>query len=269
MGFDPGYKRDEIMTRSLLRNSIHREIIRVYALVCAGVFLATRARSVPWLAEYVPVVVAAIFLWTATHLAQRDVGGLDRYGIGLGGLIGPGHDEGSPGPLGMLELTRTLWAAVPMALREIGMAFIVIALVFPMFAVLFYLFHRPEHPFHWSPPEHLLSLTFSQLVIVALPEEAFFRGYLQTRLVDAGAHAAEVSKKAKQRLRSAVPILVQAAYFGFIHVLVDLDPLRFSVFFPGLLFGVMRAERKGIGAAIVVHAASNLYSEILVRGWLV
>jgi membrane protease YdiL (CAAX protease family) len=40
------------------------------------------------------------------------------------------------------------------------------------------------------------------------------------------------------------------------------------VFFPALLFGWVRAWRGGIGAALALHASSNLYSEILARSWL-
>ena len=41
-----------------------------------------------------------------------------------------------------------------------------------------------------------------------------------------------------------------------------------ATFFPGLLFGWLRARRDGIGAAVVLHALSNLFAETLVRGWL-
>ena len=35
-----------------------------------------------------------------------------------------------------------------------------------------------------------------------------------------------------------------------------------------LLFGLIRARRGGIGAALVFHALCNLLSEVLTRGWL-
>ncbi|MCC6875407.1 MAG: CPBP family intramembrane metalloprotease, partial [Sandaracinaceae bacterium] len=38
--------------------------------------------------------------------------------------------------------------------------------------------------------------------------------------------------------------------------------------FPGLLFGWMRARRGGIGAALVLHALSNVLADVLERGWL-
>jgi membrane protease YdiL (CAAX protease family) len=56
--------------------------------------------------------------------------------------------------------------------------------------------------------------------------------------------------------------------FAAIHFLVEPHPARLAVFFPALLFGWTRAWRGGIGAALVLHAMSNLYSEILARSWL-
>ena len=101
-------------------------------------------------------------------------------------------------------------------------------------------------------------------VVIALPEEAFFRGYLQTSLSDL----------AKTRVvvlgveLSPGPWLLQAALFALIHFVVEPHAARLAVFFPGLLFGWVRSWRGGIGAAIALHAMSNLYSEILARSWL-
>ncbi|HJL19019.1 MAG TPA: glutamic-type intramembrane protease, partial [Sandaracinaceae bacterium LLY-WYZ-13_1] len=36
----------------------------------------------------------------------------------------------------------------------------------------------------------------------------------------------------------------------------------------GLLFGWLRAWRGGIGAAMLLHAMSNVLAEILEEGWL-
>ncbi len=100
--------------------------------------------------------------------------------------------------------------------------------------------------------------------MVALPEEAFFRGYLQTSLSD-------LEKKPIRLLGASLAPgawLLQAILFALIHFLVDPHPARLAVFFPALLFGWTRAWRGGIGAAIALHAMSNLYSEILARSWL-
>jgi membrane protease YdiL (CAAX protease family) len=62
--------------------------------------------------------------------------------------------------------------------------------------------------------------------------------------------------------------LLQALLFAVLHVAVDYNPARLAVFFPALLFGWLRELRAGIGASILVHAACNLLSDLLIRGWL-
>ncbi|NUM87763.1 MAG: CPBP family intramembrane metalloprotease [Bdellovibrionales bacterium] len=62
-------------------------------------------------------------------------------------------------------------------------------------------------------------------------------------------------------------VLIQAAMFGAVHIVSDLDPSRLATVFPGLLFGVVRAWRGGIGACIVLHALCNLFASTLARGW--
>ena len=44
-------------------------------------------------------------------------------------------------------------------------------------------------------------------------------------------------------------------------------PARLAVFFPALLFGLLRAWRGGIGAAMLLHALSNVLAELLEKGF--
>ena len=64
------------------------------------------------------------------------------------------------------------------------------------------------------------------------------------------------------------PWVLQAVLFAAVHFMVEPHPARLAVFFPALLFGWTRGWRGGIGAALALHAMSNLYSEILARSWL-
>jgi membrane protease YdiL (CAAX protease family) len=91
-----------------------------------------------------------------------------------------------------------------------------------------------------------------------------FRGYLQGRLEDAWPERMSILR---------VPLgprawLFQALLFAILHFIVDYNPARLAVFFPALLFGWVRSLRKGIGAAVFVHAACNVLSDTLVRGFL-
>jgi hypothetical protein len=237
------------------------QILWVYTLVSAGVFAVTRLQSEEGFGRYVSVAVAAIFLLSAITLTRDDPA---HYGMALGGLLEPPRDDRPVGPLGLWDLARALRRAAPSALRELGVAVMIAAVVFPLYAVGYWWWKEPSH----QPTLHLssgfVSLAMAQVIVVALPEEAFFRGYLQTALRD---------REARRWRVLGVTLaprawLLQAALFAFIHFLVEPDPSRLAVFFPALLFGWTRAWRGGIGAALALHAMSNLYSEILRRSWL-
>ena len=272
----------------------------VYLGVCVALFAVTRLRAVPWLAEYVHLLVGGIFLFVALHYAGKQ-GGLARFGVALGGLLGPsdemgrddarredasaeaGRDEtrgeggatsekedsrttsaeADDGPFGIFELARVVRRGFPSAFREIGVALGVAAVIFPPFAVGFYLWHGAAHPFRWNLPPDFASFVAAQLVVVALPEEVFFRGWVQTRLHDAFAPRRVLGAW----LHPGV-LIAQSVLFAIVHVFAEPHPARLAVFFPGLVFAWLRGWRGGVGAAIVFHALSNVFSELLVRGWL-
>ena len=79
-----------------------------------------------------------------------------------------------------------------------------------------------------------------QLSLIALPEEVFYRGYLQTRLDDAW--------PLRVRLFGASvgpSVVVTSAIFALGHLLTIHDPGRLAVFFPSLVFGWLRARTGG------------------------
>jgi membrane protease YdiL (CAAX protease family) len=101
-----------------------------------------------------------------------------------------------------------------------------------------------------------------QLFVIALPEEAFYRGYLQSRLDD--------EWPARWRVlgaRVGPGWLVAAAIFAAGHLATIHAPARLAVFFPALLFGWLRARTGGIGASVVFHMLCNVYSQALGRGY--
>jgi uncharacterized protein len=107
-------------------------------------------------------------------------------------------------------------------------------------------------------PEGFALLALSQLLVIAVPEELFFRGYLQGRL--------EARFPSRRRFLGAPvgpALLLSSLLFALGHVLVDFDPQRFSVFFPGLVFGWMRARTGSIAAGALYHALCNLLTELL------
>ena len=245
-----------------------REALAVYAGVSVITWLLSRFQSLPVLRSHLHLVVGMLFLVTALRCAERLPGGAERYGLALGGLLGDARDEADTAAAreggALSDLLASLCASFPSFLAELGVAALVCALVFPPFVLGFYLWHAPVRPFAWLPDQDMPAYALTQVIVVGLPEEALFRGYLQGRLEDAwpkslrllGAHV------------SLGALLGQAALFGVLHFVVDYNPARLAVFFPALLFGWVRALRGGIGAAIFVHAGCNLLSDLLIRGWL-
>ena len=235
------------------------------AIAAVTAALTWAPRILPGLTEYVPLLVGIAFLYAAIRLAQREPGGMRRHGIELGGLLTPtdASDARSPGPFGLWDLGRVIGSALPSALKESGIAIGLAALIFPPFVIGFALWHDPSRDFVFTWPEELGSFVATQLLVVALPEEAFFRGYAQTRLHDRW--------PARRRILGAElhlnAWLLTAALFAIVHFVSTPHPARLAVFFPGLVFGWLRAWRGGIGAAMLFHAMCNVFAQFLETGW--
>lgn len=109
-------------------------------------------------------------------------------------------------------------------------------------------------------PWWLLELILIHLVVVALPEEVFYRGFVQTQL-------APIFRRRARILGTPFGwhVVVAAALFALSHLVTIPHPYRLAVFFPGLLFGWLRERTGGILAPTFLHAASNVLLEFLVR----
>jgi hypothetical protein len=103
---------------------------------------------------------------------------------------------------------------------------------------------------------------FTQLVAVALPEEFFFRGYLQGRLAEALPPRARFLG-----VPVGAALLLASVLFALGHFLIDFDPRRLAVFFPALAFGWMRQASGSIAPGALFHALCNVYSDGLHRSF--
>lgn len=244
-----------------------REVWIVYAGVCAATAGLGLVRTFEPVRDAAHLGIAAVFLFVPLWLARRDrARGARHYGIDLGGLLEPppDDDEGQPGPLGLYDLARAIARAIPQGAIELAIALGLALVIFPPFVVGFWAWHQPVRSFVLSVPADFPSFVATQLVLVGLPEEALFRGYVQTRLEDAWPRRAKVLGV----MVSPRALVLQAVLFALVHLTTEPHPAKLATFFPGLLFGWIRAWRGGIGAAIVFHALSNVLADFLVRGWL-
>ncbi len=103
-----------------------------------------------------------------------------------------------------------------------------------------------------------LQMVATHTLGVALPEETFYRGYLQPQLE-------KIWKPARKFF--GVPIgravLLSAFLFALGHFLGEWNPLRLGPFFPALIFAWQRNASGTIVGAIGYHAACNVLGEIL------
>ncbi len=155
---------------------------------------------------------------------------------------------------GWRELGRSLWIALVVSLA-----------VFPPFLIGAHLWMRwvaGKGAFHLSLPPEFLSIAAVQLLLIALPEEFFFRGYFQS--------AMDRIFPARWRFLGADlgwGFLVTAAVFAFGHSVVTFQWWHFSIFFPALIFGWLRERTGLILAPTFFHAACNLLMDIVARSY--
>jgi len=216
--------------------------------------------------KYVATVVGFVFLGATWALVwRRDDQHVEAAGLALGGIV-------LPGKVDLRRLARSLGQAL-------GWTLLLAAITFVPFYFGWRWVWQPRGAFSLQvDPIEALNEVFGQLVIIALPEEAFYRGYLQSRLDAAlpgfgwrkDASGASVPVRLRVLGASIGPaLLLTSLIFAAGHFATIRQPARLAVFFPSLLFGWLRCRTGGVGAGIAFHAACNLFSEALGKGFRV
>jgi membrane protease YdiL (CAAX protease family) len=137
-----------------------------------------------------------------------------------------------------------------------------VLVVFPPFVFGFDWWWSPRLAFSLSRlPGDFWSIALAQFLVVALPEETLFRGYLQTR----------IEKRFPSRSWHRVPIgwaiPLTSAAFAVGHFIVTPQPSRLAVFFPSLLFGALRHWTGSLVAPVLFHGACNVLGDTLWFGF--
>lgn len=224
------------------------EALGLFLLASAAAALLFRAQGLPLVRDNLHALVAAVFLFLP-QLALGRRGDLDAYGL----------------------------RARPLA-YGLRLAAVFVLGVLPLFTLGFYLYNRLlcalapglvagscwhlAHP-GLRLPSGFAMLALAQLVVVALPEELFFRGYLMGRLEDA-----LPPSKTLFGAKVGWALVLQALLFGLGHFLVTFQPSMLTRALPGLLFGWLFARTRSILAGTLFHAACNLLVEVLAMSFL-
>lgn len=229
-----------------------RDALVAWALVAVSVTLLVRIDiELPAVGHLGSAFVAVLFLYVPVWFAWKRKEELEDYGF-----------HAAPVKRGLVFAGWSM------------------ALIFPIFALAFFAFyeiacdtallrelvpkgmcgrytglaglHAPELTLK------LLEFCAIQLVVVALPEELFFRGYLLGLL--------EKRFPPKRRILGGgigLALVLSSLAFALIHIPKDGDPRVLATFFPGLLFGWMRSATGSILASTIVHAGSNILIRFL------
>lgn len=163
--------------------------------------------------------------------------------------------------------------------RGAAQALLVCAIVFPLFVAAFWAYaellpHLPRWAarnlapyaglprFHLRLPPGFAERVVTQLLVVALPEELFYRGWMQSRWERIAPERGVTVLGA----RLGEGFLWTQLLFAAGHLVVP-QPWRLATFFPGVLFGWLRARTGSIAAPVFVHALSNLFIAVLERSF--
>jgi len=196
--------------------------------------------------SYSATAVGFGFLAVTYFLVLRsdDSNEIARHGLAFGGLF-------APEPLSATRITRDLGRALLWALAA-GLIFL------PPFWLGFLWWWHIRVPFHTPGLASLGSDLSGQLLVIALPEEAFYRGYLQSALD-------EVYEPRWRVLGAELGpgLLLTSALFALGHLCTEFNAARLAVFFPSLVFGYLRARTGGVGAGLIFHALCNLFASYL------
>ncbi len=228
------------LTKRWLTRSAVREALVIWALGFSGILIA-------WLVYRPAAKLVATVGFLYLPVLAMSVRGEDYRDFGLS--------------------TRTLKANVLQFLA-------VSAVVFPLFIAAYVGFisvlpYLPGQlvqlltPYMGTPrfaprlPDRFLEWVIDQTFVVALPEEFFYRGYLQTRLRDAWPRG-----RLFFGARLGPAFWLTAVLFALGHLAI-FEVWRLAVFFPALLFAWMRERSGSVVGAALFHAAANLLVQVL------
>lgn len=206
-----------------------REVFLLYSGVLISITVLFHLRGIPFVKSSLSAVVAALLIYPAYwHVQKRKL------------------------PVVFFERTGQD------VVRSLKYFTATAGIIFPVFlglAAIYQtqIFHLHFNPggFRWNWNEVAI-----QLLLIALPEEFFFRGYLQTMLTTRFSKTFHFLGIRFFEMPWAIPLT--CVIFALSHSIIALKWWHFAIFFPSLAFGWLRYKTNGLIAPILFHAASNL-----------
>ena len=105
------------------------------------------------------------------------------------------------------------------------------------------------------PEKGWISWLVYQFMYVAVAEEMFFRGYLQSNVLC----LLTMSIQKSRDFLELIGIIVSAMAFAISHSVLLGNIMPIITFFPGLIFGWLLVKTKSLLAPIIFHGLANVY----------
>lgn len=208
-----------------------KSLILELTFLTAGLLILTRIlflfRSIAIVDKMIPLAVAVLFLYApiiAMWKRGRRIDFLDR---------------------GFSEYVRSISVFLLAAL-----------IIFPLFLLGAHFWISWVYGlkvFHCVGVRGFWNVLAFHLILVALPEEFYFRGYFQSAMDRIWPRRWSILG-----VRLGWGWIITAAVFAVAHTIVSYKWWHFSIFFPALVFGYLRERTGTITAPILFHAASNI-----------
>lgn len=143
---------------------------------------------------------------------------------------------------------------IRLQLKALFVAFIV---VFPSLVIGILLLDHYKVPLPMRPiiPEGRLCIWFCyQILFAAIPEEIFFRGYLQSNII----YLLNTVTGKKNGFLEWYGIIICAVAFAVSHALLLGSAISLITFFPGLIMGWLFFRTNSLLAPILFHVIANI-----------
>lgn len=228
--------------------------------------------------------VAAYQIYVPLWLVQRRGEAPEAYGIHVHGLLlGPvaalrgrvvrrlrrERRRGRPGPGRRLLALYGRGARLrPRALgRDVGRALFIALLTFPPFAIghhywQLHVVAGGAAAYAFTVPPDLGVTLLKNTFLIALPEEMFYRGFLEHRL-----ERWWPTKHQVWLIPLSRTVFLASALFAAGHFLGEYNPARLGPFFPAFVFSGLTRRGGSIAGAVLYHGMSNAFSSLLFVGY--
>jgi uncharacterized protein len=217
-------------------SSLKREVVWTYLIQLALVLVVVQLAR--WMAfeGALSAIIGAIFIFLPVWVLDRRGRPYRRYGLKL---VSPLRDL----PV-VLAFILATWPPIVLAV-----------LLFPQ------LWQLPTAAWQFTVPEGYASIAVAHFLVVALPEEFFFRGYLLGRLDDIFP-----GRRVLLGVEVGHGLWISSLLFAVGHFMVDFQVSRLLVFFPALAFGYLRLKRNSIAASVIFHGCCNVFMDLFRAG---